>query len=236
MTEFRIKAFCAFSAFFFYLLLPSAYASEPGTGVFLGATRVIFSAGKGEAWVAMNNTSSTPFLVQSWVDAYSSRDPQEKKFIVTPPLYRQETGSTHLRIIPVSNEFDKNKESVFMLNVKTIPAGIKSAKGTAAVQFAYQMKIKLFYRPEGLSGKPGDAFERLKFSRAGNMLTVSNPTPYFVTFRNLSVGGVNIADVTAMVPPLGSQSYPVPGAGGGSVKYKTINDFGGVTPERTVSL
>lgn len=175
--------------------------------------------------------------MQSWVDDYSSSAPQGKKFVVTPPLYRQENGTTRLRIVPVAGDFDKTKESVFMLNVKTIPVSKKVAKGANVVQFAYLMKIKLFYRPDGLQGKPADAFEQLTFSRSGNTLTVKNPTPYFVTFRDLSVGSSKIADVTQMVPPLGVQTYTIQGAGGNTVKYKTINDFGGHgRPEKTVSL
>ncbi|KNC91790.1 hypothetical protein GM31_01365 [Trabulsiella odontotermitis] len=216
--------------------MPQANAADNTGGVSLGATRVIFQAGKGEAGVNMNNTSVTPFLVQSWVDAYSAQDPQGKKFIVTPPLYRQEKGTTRLRIVPVAGDFDKSRESVFMLNVKTIPVSKKVQKGANVVQFAYLMKIKLFYRPDGLQGKPADAYEQLTFSRSGNTLTVKNPTPYFVTFKDIIVGSSKITDVTAMVPPLGSQTYTIPGAGGTAVKYKTINDFGGITPERTVSL
>lgn len=236
MSKFRIEAFWALCVLFIFSVFSQANAADPAGGVSLGATRVIFPAGKSEAWVTMNNTSNTSFLVQSWVEAYSAQDPQGKKFVVTPPLYRQENGSTRLRIVPVAGDFDKSKESVFMLNVKTVPVSKKVTKGANVVQFAYLMKIKLFYRPDGLQGKPADAFEQLTFSRSGNTLTVKNPTPYFVTFRDLSVGSSKIADVTHMVPPLGSQSYAIPGAGGNVVKYKTINEFGGVTPERTVSL
>ncbi|AHE68542.1 fimbrial assembly chaperone [Enterobacter ludwigii] len=240
MKKRRTEALLALCLFCVLPVFSQANAADSSGGVSLGSTRVIFSPGKGDAWITMNNTSTTPFLVQSWVDASSAQSPQDKsqdkKFIVTPPLYRQEQGSTRLRIVPVAAGFDKSKESVFMLNVKTIPVSNKVAKGANIVQFAYLMKIKLFYRPDGLQGKPADAFEKLTFARAGNTLTVNNPTPYFVTFRDLSVGVSKVADVTQMVPPQGSQTYTIPGAGGNVVKYTTINDFGGVTPEKKVSL
>lgn len=236
MNKFRIEALWALCLLIILSIFPQANAADTTGGLFLGGTRVIFQAGKGEAGITMNNTSVTPFLVQSWVDAFSPQDPQGKKFIVTPPLYRQEKGTMRLRIIPVTGNFDKNKESVFMLNVKTIPVSSKIKKGANVVQFAYLMKVKLFYRPEGLVGKPADAFEELTFSRSGNKLIVTNPTPYFVTFMGITVGGSKVADVTHMVPPLGSQSYTLPAGAGNTIKYKTINDFGGITPERTVSL
>lgn len=236
MNKLRIEALWALCLLFILSMLPQADAADTTGGVSLGGTRVIFQAGKGEAGITMNNTSVTPFLVQSWVEPFSPQDPQGKKFIVTPPLYRQEKGSMRLRIVPVAGDFDKNKESVFMLNVKTIPISNKVKKGANVVQFAYLMKVKLFYRPDGLTGKAADAFEKLTFSRSANTLTVTNPTPYFVTFMDITAGSSKVADVTHMVPPLGKQSYTLPAGAGDTIKYRTINDFGGITAERTVSL
>lgn len=236
MNKIRIEVLWALCLFFIFSLSPQASAADAIGGVSLGGTRVIFQADKGEAGITVNNTSVTPFLVQSWVGAFSPQGPQDKKFIVTPPLYRQEKGTMRLRIIPVAGDFDKDKESVFMLNVKTIPVSSKVKKGENVVQFAYLMKVKLFYRPSGLDGKSTDAFEKLTFSRSGNTLTVTNPSPYFVTFMDIFAGGSRVADVTHMVPPRGSQSYKLPAGAGNTIKYRTIDDFGGITAERTVSL
>lgn len=208
-------------------------------GIQLGSTRVILQSDKKDAQVTVINTSDTSFLVQSWVGDYSQNSDggnAQKKFIVTPPLYRQGKGENTLRIVSVSPVNVTDRESVYSLYVKTVPESKKLTKDSNYLQFAYVMKIKLFYRPAGLSGKSQDAYKQLSFSRQGGNLVVRNPTPYYVTLNKIVIGGRDIKDVTAMVPPLGTQSYPIPGGASGEVVYKTINDFGGLTPDVHVSL
>ncbi|MGO2143609.1 MAG: fimbrial biogenesis chaperone [Serratia bockelmannii] len=217
--------------FVFLLSFSGMTLAQEGGGFSLGKTRVIYNEG-GIATVDVNNTADgLVFLAQSWV---TELDGRSAPFIVTPPVYRQTQGSNRVRIIRSTGLLPEDRESTFWLNVKAIPAATQKKENQ--LSFAYVIKIKLFYRPKGLTGKPGDAYEKLTFSRSGNTLTATNPTPYYITFNKISVGGKNIKDVNAMVPPLGSQSYIVPAGATGNITYKTINDYGGLTPDKTVSL
>lgn len=225
----------------FYVALGLALSIAGGTvradegGIRLGATRVIYTAGQKEATLSVINTSDTGFLVQSWTSDIRT-DSADKHFIITPPLYRQAKGTTTLRVLPATADFPADRESAYWLTVKTIPVHADVKKGANIVQFAYAMKIKLFYRPQGLKPRAAEAYKALTFSRSGDRLVVKNPTPYYITFNSVKVGGREIKDIKEMVPPLGSASYALPGGAGGSVTYKTINDFGGLTPEITTPL
>jgi P pilus assembly chaperone PapD len=57
------------------------------------------------------------------------------------------------------------------------------------LQVNIKSKFKIFYRPNGLAGDPAKAWQQLKFSQSGGHLTVANPTPYFVSFYSVAVGG-----------------------------------------------
>ncbi|WP_457852573.1 fimbrial biogenesis chaperone, partial [Raoultella ornithinolytica] len=50
--------------------------------------------------------------------------------------------------------------------------------------------------------------------------------PYFVSFFSLSVGGKEI-DEPGMIGPLTRKEWPVNGAG--TIRWRAINDFGGIT-------
>ncbi|HHL3510703.1 TPA: molecular chaperone, partial [Klebsiella pneumoniae] len=50
--------------------------------------------------------------------------------------------------------------------------------------------------------------------------------PYFVSFYAVEVGGQSIDD-PGMVAPFGEKTWPV--SGHGTVKWRAINDYGGVS-------
>ncbi|MNL78859.1 putative fimbrial chaperone YcbF precursor [compost metagenome] len=68
---------------------------------------------------------------------------------------------------------------------------------------------------------------------------MSNPTPYHVTFGRLTVNGkaVDPEQLRRMVPPKGSQDYPLPaGVRGGSVVWQLIDEFGLMPDKQTQAL
>lgn len=218
------------------LLTLSVITSVSHAGGFsLSTNRVVYYEKDKQATLkVMNTAEKSVFLAQSWVSLFEGNS--SAPFVVTPPLYRQAFGNNIIKIVRTSNIERKDRESVYWLNVKAIPGGSESFNKGSKLQFAYVIRIKLFYRPEGLSGDPLTNFEKASFSRKGNLLTVYNPTPYYITFSEVYVGGKKVIDITPMVPPFGSQSYVVPEGAVGDVNYKVITDIGGVTTERKVEL
>lgn len=238
---FSVSAKKIIAGMFIATLFSSAVHAENKGGFSLGSTRVIYDAGKKDATITVvNSAPDAPFLAQSWVTEYApdKKQPEQAPFMVTPPLYRQDQGKNVLRIMRTGGQMPADRESVYWLNVKAIPAASKGLQGKNTLQFAYVMRVKLFYRPSGLSGAPEKAADQLSFSRTGNTLSVRNSSPYFVTFNKLSVGGKDIKDASSlMVPPDGEQHYSLPvGATGHQVTFRALNDFGGILPEKSVTF
>jgi P pilus assembly chaperone PapD len=163
--------------------------------------------------------------VQSWVENYVEKEQGPVPFIVTPPLFRLDPDQENvLRINFIGADLPRDRESVYWLNVKSIAP---TQKGDVnKLQVNIKSKFKIFYRPNSLAGDPMKAWQQLTFKVEGNRLVAHNPTPYFVSFFSLSVGGKEI-DEPGMIGPLTRKEWPVNGAG--TIRWRAINDFGGIT-------
>ncbi|KLR43537.1 molecular chaperone [Enterobacter ludwigii] len=197
-------------------------------GIVIGGTRVIYDGDKKETSASIRNPEkSGVYLVQSWVD--NGENGGKAPFIVTPPLFRINPGEENmLRIVRTGGNLPQDKESVFWLNVKSIPATDDSQPHTNVLQVVVKSRIKLFYRPAGLEGQPETAYHLLSVSHNGSHLTVSNPTPYYVTLFTLKVDGQEIKEAD-MVPPKGSASFTLPSSSASTVSWQAISDYGGVS-------
>ncbi len=196
-------------------------------GVVLGATRVIYPQGNKQVSLAVTNTDEKAlFLIQSWFT--DSEGKKSNDFVVTPPLFKlMPKKENTLRIIYVgANPLPADRESVYYLNAKAIPAVSEAAQNSNTLQIATQSVIKLFYRPQGLAVPPIEAPAMLRCNLEGSMLTVHNPSPYFVTMVNLQVGKTRVANM--MVPPLATERVDVDNLTG-DVTFQSINDYGSQT-------
>lgn len=214
-----------------YAVMVLAFALASFTaraGIVIGGTRIIYNGDKKETSAAIRDPDkSGVWLVQSWVD--SGVKGSKAPFIVTPPLFRINPGEENmLRIVRTGGNLPEDRESVFWLNVKAIPATDDSVPHNNVLQVVVKSRLKLFYRPAGLEGQPETAYHQLSVSRSGNRLTVSNPTPYYVTLFTLKVDGQEIKDAD-MVPPKGSASFTLPAATASTVTWQAISDYGGVS-------
>lgn len=204
-------------------------------GVVVGGTRVIYDGAKKEAAISVRNPEkTTPYLIQSWVENASAQDTTKTPFIITPPLFRLDAGQENvLRIVRTGGQLPENKESLYWLNIKSIPSTEQSDKNQ--LQISVKTRIKLIYRPTGLSGNAAEAYQALTFTRQGNQLQVNNPTPYYVAFYSVKVGAQEIHNA-GTVSPQATLSWPLPPGATGNVSWQTINDFGGITPAESKAL
>lgn len=201
----------------------TASLSQAFAGVVIGGTRVIFDGGKKEASISVNNVDAAPYLIQSWVDMPEG-NANKAPFIVTPPLYRLNGGQQNIERILFSGSLPQDKESLFWLNIKAIPSATKQAN---ALQIAVKTRIKLIYRPAGLKAStPEEQANKLTWSRSGNKLQVTNPTPYVINFNEISIGGKKLEDVTWVDPGKVAIFSLPPGAAGNQIIFKVINDYG----------
>ncbi|MBC5027565.1 molecular chaperone, partial [Klebsiella pneumoniae] len=143
-----------------------------------------------------------------------------------------------LRIRLTRNTLPKDRESVFILSLKTIPGQEKNTD-SASLTLAMQNNLKLFYRPEGMPEYDVSEFAReIRFISQSGELKVINPTPYYLTFRSLSVGKYPVEKnaLSKMIPPFGEQRYPLSSGARGQVTWSLIDGEGRNTPEQVSVL
>ena len=119
-----------------------------------------------------------------------------------------------------------DRESVFWINFLEVPP--RAPAKDDLLRLASRMRMKLLYRPQGLSGKADEAVRQLRWSlvapgQAGAALLAGNPTPYYVSFAELALGSGNrsITLQGITVEPFGSARIALP-------------DMQGITPDQAV--
>lgn len=199
-------------------------------GVVTGGTRLIYPGGKKEASLSVTNNDATPYLIQSWVETNNGSTP----FLLTPPLFRLDgEQQTRLRVI-YSGGLPENKESMFWMNIKAIPSAQAKA-GANTLQIAIKTRIKLIYRPKSVAGTPEMVTEQLRWTRSGNKLQVTNPTAFYMNFAEVKIGGAEVKEAN-WVAPGATASFELPRGSTGSLRWKLINDYGGIGAQHNANL
>lgn len=214
-------------------ILPTALADGFG----IDASRLIYPQGADSISVSVRNTTtSQPYLVQARVSrAQASYQPAP--FIVRPPIFRLEPGTTNLlRISAQNTNAPTDRESLFYFHASAVPASnaptdqYGTGKVHGVTQFGVGSIIKLFYRPSALPSTSREAQENLKFSRVASGIKAENTSPYFISFASIQVGGQNIRLDTPeklTMAPFSHQVFTT-SATRGDVRWQTINDEGAV--------
>ncbi|HEL4244669.1 fimbria/pilus periplasmic chaperone [Stenotrophomonas maltophilia] len=237
MYRAAVRAGLAFSA------LSMALAAN--AGVQIDGTRVIFNEGMPEATIRVSNKNDVPVLLQSWVDTLDvSATPSSTSapFLVLPPISRVDAGKVQvLRMRLTSQSLPKEQESAFWLNILEVPAvASERAANDGQLQVTVRNRIKIFYRPEGLSTQgagraAGNVQWTLSTSADGATLHAKNDSPYHVSMVKAWVAdGQKLieAEGMQMLAPHADISFKLPGMGrlpsDATLKIRYINDFGGV--------
>ncbi|NDL00404.1 fimbria/pilus periplasmic chaperone [Photorhabdus bodei] len=217
-------------------LLGCPVTSAQAEGVGINTTRIIYPADSRATTASVSNTSKEAvYLIQATVSSTSAGD-KTAPFLVTPPLFRMEPNSQNqVRIIKTGPTLPADRESLFWFTAKAIPLSSESDNRSqrnvsGGIQFAIANTIKLMYRPSGLSVSPEQGFGSLRFKPAAAGITVTNPSPYYITLTSLNVGGqeVMMQQKANMVSPFSDLSLLLKGGRyPAKVSWTVINDFGG---------
>lgn len=183
-----------------------------------------------------NRSENLPYLLQSWVE--NAQGTARGPFIITPPLFRLDSGSdSSLRIIKSSENIINNKESLFFINVRAIPAKSQSAdSNNNMLTLVFKTRIKLFYRPANLTGKPYDAYKSLEYKYSNSKLDIYNPSAYHVVFAGIALGNTDLTSKIDYIAPGEHKQIEVPASAGKTVQWAAINDYGGATKTETRTL
>lgn len=205
-------------------------------GVQIGRTRVIYDASKKEVALSLKNTEKElPWLIQSWIDTGDGKT--RGPFIITPPLFRLDPQKEqNLRITWSGQALPTDRESLFYMNVRTIPAMEKSDDEKNVLRLIYKTRLKLFWRPTGLNGTPIDACKNLKFSRQANQLHITNNGDYYSVFDSLKLNTTSIKNAEMVAPKETAQFLLPDTANGSNVTWRCITDYGNASDEFTSSL
>lgn len=142
----------SFMATVLLLLLFACHSTVANAAVALGATRVIYPANQKQVLLPVtNNDPASVYLIQSWIE--NAGDQKDTQFVITPPLFSMQGKKENtLRIINATNhQLPGDRESLFWVNVKAIPAMEKDQKNENTLQLAIISRIKMFYRPTNLA-------------------------------------------------------------------------------------
>ncbi|WP_392553291.1 molecular chaperone [Orbus wheelerorum] len=219
-----------------FILIAITLTEVYANGVQISGTRLIYDGSKNNASINISNNDDQVYLIQSWV----TQNPYSKKasddiFITTPPLFRLEANTNNsVRVVQTGKKLPSDRESVFWLNIKSIPSTNKP-DGQNMLLIAVKTQIKLFYRPANLPGKSAEAYKKIQFINKSGRLAINNPTPYSVSFKSIKINGKDIAN-PPMVLPFETQYVNKNVSVNDNVSWQSINDFGGITLEEHATV
>lgn len=238
-TFFRVRGLSLYLFTVSVLFLPAFGQAS----ITLGSTRLVYHEADDSIALQLNNYDNLPYLLQSWValtpDNLTSAQAasQNVPFIVTPPLFRMNGGDKNqLNIVKTSVSLPNDRESIFYLNIKAIPG--RPDKAGNSLMIAVKSTLKLFYRPTSLSDEGVEkAWSQLTFVQNGGKLTISNPSPYFITFYSLTADDAQVkVGKNAMIPPFSQQTYALVAHHVSKVSWQTIGDLAGISKTYTQEL
>lgn len=174
-----------------FLLSAMAISFAGNASVVINATRVIYPAQSKYVNVQLVNRSKTTHLVQSWIDTGNpAAAPETIKtpFSLTPPVVKMAANEGQALKLSVINSglLPNDRESVYWLNVLDVPPVPEGAKeGENYLQVALRSRIKLLYRPQGLSEPDNETMKKLSVSQQSGASCLKNDTPYYITLTEV---------------------------------------------------
>jgi P pilus assembly chaperone PapD len=170
------------------LLLTLCTFSQSAFAAFiLNGTRFIYDEGHKNISFEISNESKETYGGQVWIDnVLLPKD--DVAFVPMPSFFKVEGGQTQVvRIMKITDELPKDKESIFWLNVQEIPPINKDQNNVMVV--AVNTQVKLLYRPTAIIKGRENAESKMLLKKEGASYVLNNPTPYYFAVTELKVNG-----------------------------------------------
>lgn len=197
----------------------------------LDRTRIIYNASDKSVSVMLENQSKElPYLAQVWLEN-AQGEKITSPLVALPPMQRIDAGQkSQIRILqlPETAGLPRDRESLFYFNVREVPPKSDMAN---VMQVAIQSRVKLFFRPAELRKLlKANWQEQLQVSRLSDGLTLTNPTPFYITIGYLgkdNKGNASGFD-SVMLAPFATESLT--GSQYVSDRYSLgyMDDYGGL--------
>ena len=161
---------------------------------------------------------------------------EKAPFLITPPLFRLDGKQENvLRIIRTGGNLPADRESLFWLNIKSIPSSERNAN-INTLQIAIKTRIKLLYRPASITGNPEDMTTQLSWHTRGNQLIIENPTPFYMNFQEIKLDGKKVDKATYAAPKSETVFTTPENITAHTVSWKIINDYGGISQSYSAQI
>jgi len=216
---------------FFFFLSQNALANIVVTG-----TRVIYPEGVNSMAVQLTNNGKDSALVQSWIDSgdfNSTPENSNSPFYISPPIIKIDgLQGQQLNLKKLDNldkKLPENVESVFYLNILDIPKTPDEAKGKNIIQLATRSRIKIFYRPQGLTSSSENITDKVSYKLADGNIVVKNDSPYYLTIASITTKENKNKSVveSEMIPPLSTKALPLNNKlNGNDLIMNYVDDYG----------
>jgi len=195
-------------------------------------TRIVFNQADLTQSINVVNSGNNETFLQLWTDDGNvtlSPDASITPVIVLPPVVKMVPGEMRsLRLMLTSRDaLHAGKESLFWLNIYQIPALKKELNAAERrVVLPLRIRLKILIRPAGLQAPKATDPEKLRFAVTGDKITITNPTPWFMSMNVKPQGQAAIKNL--MIAPHAdlqaeSQATLSPGT---VLNYTVINDQG----------
>ena len=217
--------------------------------VTLPNTRVIYPGDAAATTLNLSNGPETPYIVQLWADIdnpQSTPETADAPFVIVPALFRIEPENGQaVRIVFTGKDLPQERESVFYLNMVQIPPRNASYAQENQMKLVLRSRIKLFYRPSGITGKADALAGQLEYTllrgKSGWEIIARNPSAFYASLAqgSLMIGDTALPFNPGMLAPGESARWPVtntankPLPAAANVKFTLINDYGGQTQANT---
>jgi P pilus assembly chaperone PapD len=206
-------------------------------GIQVGRTRIIYDANKKEVELPLTNKDkSLPWLIQSWSDIGDGKT--KGPFIVTPPLFRLDPEKEQsLRITWTGQTLPSDRESLFYINVRTIPATTKEDADKNVLRLIYKTRMKMFWRPTGLSSTAGESCKNIHFTLNGKDLVIVNDGSFYSIFDSVRIDG-HLLENAEMIAPKSTVRLVLESnfSAARQIDWRCITDYGNASEKFTARL
>lgn len=149
-------------------------ATTHASGVVPETSVIIVEESDGEGAINLKNTDNFPVLLLTTL--LDVADDKGNLLTVTPPAARVEPGKTQRVRFMLTDKTPLKTERLKRVVFEGVPP---QKKNENEVRMTIRQNLPVIIRPAGLAREPSP-WERLTWSKSGNDLKVTNPSPYVV--------------------------------------------------------
>lgn len=228
------RVFC--SALFIGVMSLNVWAADDSLGVsFANNTRVVYQSDQASVSIQVNNDSPKTYLLHAKVIHPDEAETFSREFHFNPGVL--ELGPKQKRLITlrrIGGDFPTDRETLRYVMGTFIPLADNKGQKTPDVALALMLRMKLFIRPASLQMEDAvDAnADKLEFSLQNDRLTIKNPTPYYLTFNEITTntGEAVLTGDARMIAPFDSVSVELKQPKISKIRWTLVNDGGYFTP------